>query len=156
MAAVRSGVQVFQFDERMAPLLTALDEGLREEAGSLYPEAEADLKLLIDSGLVADLQNPERLDPSQFRLMPQGVGRGFDDDSLDFRLHGSSSVVVSELAYWAWVYGSTCSSARQTADLVAALHPEATSDGVVNEIRRTLASLHRSGCIKMDTALQSA
>jgi hypothetical protein len=154
-AAIRSGVQVIQVAPRMAPLLTALEDGLREEPGSFYPEAEEDLSQLLKNGLVLDLQDAEQLDESKYRLIPRGSGGGFDDESLDFRIQGTTSVLVPELAYWAWVYGSTCSSVRQVAELVAALHPNATADAVVRELRRTLVSLHRSGCMKLDAALTS-
>lgn len=153
VVAVRSGLQVMQMDARTAPLLAALDQGLREEPSSFYPEAVEDLDSLSNSGLVIDLEDPDFFDPAKFRIIPMGSGRGFDDELGDFKLHGNRSVAVPELAYWAWAYGSTCSSVTQLAELVAKLHPNAGAGDVVQEIQRTIASLHRSGCARIDAAL---
>lgn len=153
VAAIRSGLGLGQFEARTASLLTALDHGNRHEVNDIYPEASRDLEDLIGSGLALDANFPDTIDPEKVRLVPRGVSMGLDEESLDFRLQGSASVLVPELVFWAWVYGSTCSSLRQTGELVSALHPDADAATVVDLVKDHLVRMHQSGCIALDAAL---
>lgn len=156
VSAIRSGVGLAQLDARNAPLLAALDKGLREEASHLYPEALIDLDDLLSSGLAVDADIPDDIDPEKIRLIPRGTSLGLDEASLDFRLQASTSVLIPELVFWAWVYGSTCSSLKQTAELVSVLHPSADASAVIDLFKQHIIPLHRSGCLALDAALTAS